>query len=138
SGVTQLPPAKSADLWFAASGGETTLPTNVAIGGDIYAYDGNLKSRVKVPPHFNNNWLLMRWHANSLHAVSVDEATVTVSGAPQRIDNTEPHSLAAPANLRRPIQASYGPDGALYVLNYGGDYNTANNPGVFRVTYTGS
>jgi len=39
--------------------------------------------------------------------------------------------------LRRMIQAKYGPDGALYILNYDGYYSTGN-PAIVRVEYIGN
>jgi hypothetical protein len=142
SGVQQLPPVKSAVLWYAAGAvTATTLPTNVAIGGDVYLYDRNLKSAVKFPPHFHHVWLMMQSvnNSNTVYGIGVDSATVNVTGIPQRLDNGVLSLNTSPANVRRAVQASYGPDGALYFLNYGGgDYANTANSGVLRVAYTGS
>jgi glucose/arabinose dehydrogenase len=141
SGVSQLPPATRAVLWFGNSVTANTLPTNVAIGGDVYLYDRNLKSGVKFPPHFHHQWLMLQSVSSSptVYTVGIDSATVKVSGTPQRVDNGVLALTVFPANVRRPVQASYGPDGALYFLNYGGgDYAATANSGVLRVTYTGS
>lgn len=142
SGVKQLPPAESATLWFQSGAPTaTTLPTNVAIGGDVYLYDRNLKSAVKFPPHFHHVWLMMQSIHNQVQVYGsvIDSNTVTVKTTPARLDNGLLALNTAPANVRRPVQASYGPDGALYFLNYGGgDYATTANSGVLRVTYTGN
>jgi cytochrome c len=141
SGVTQLPPATPAVMWYGSSVTATTLPTNVAIGGDIYVYNRNLKSGVKFPPHFNHVWLAMRSEGggSSVYGVLVDSVAVAPTGMPQRLDNGVLAVTTSPANIRRPVQASYGPDGALYFLNYGGaDYSATANSGVLRVAYTGS
>lgn len=141
SGVQQLPPATPAVIWHASGLTDSTFSTNVAIGGDIYVYDGTLKSRVKFPPHFHNVWLLMPSvnNNNPLYSVRIDSTTVKVTGTPLRLDNGLLGLTTAPANMRRAIQASYGPDGALYLLNYGGgDYANTANSGVVRVAYTGS
>jgi cytochrome c len=141
SGVTQLPPATRAMLWYGASLSATTLPTNVAIGGDAYLYNRNLKSATKFPPHYHHIWLMMQSVNGSvtMYGVPIDSATVKTTGTPVRIDNGILAVTTAPANLRRPIQASYGPDGALYVLNYGGgDYSTTGNSGVLKVSYNGT
>src|SRR5690606_6429989 len=91
--------------------------------------------------HFHNVWLLMPSTSgnNPLYSVRIDSTTVKVTGTPLRLDNGLLGLTTAPANLRRAIQASYGPDGALYLLNYGGgDYANTANSGVVRVAYTGS
>ncbi|MCD6024368.1 MAG: carbohydrate-binding protein [Fibrobacteria bacterium] len=141
SGVQQLPPAKSAAIWYNSAVTPTTIPTNVAIGGDVYLYDRNLKSAVKFPPHLHHQWLMMQSVNNSVsvYGVFVDSAAVTTTGTPVRLDNGVLAVTTAPANVRRPVQASYGPDGALYFLNYGGgDYAATGNSGVLRVTYNGT
>jgi glucose/arabinose dehydrogenase len=142
SGVTQLPPAAPAVVWYGASVTDSTFSNNVSMGGDVYLYDRNLKSGVKFPPHYHHSWLLMQsFNAStySLYGVRIDSATAKPTGPLQRLDNGVLALTTAPANIRRPIQASYGPDGALYFLNYtGGDYATTANSGVLRVTYNGS
>lgn len=141
SGVQQLPPATPSVIWHGSSVTDSTFSTNVAIGGDIYVYDGTLKSKVKFPPHFHNVWLLMPSTSNNnpLYSVRIDSTTVKVTGALQRLDNSLLGITTAPANLRRAVQASYGPDGALYFLNYGGgDYAATANSGVLRVAYAGN
>jgi cytochrome c len=141
SGVQQLPPAKSAVIWYGSSVTPTTIPTNVAIGGDVYLYDRNLKSAVKFPPHLHHQWLMMQSVNNSVsvYGVVVDSVAATPTGTPVRLDNGVLALNTSPANVRRPVQASYGPDGALYFLNYGGgDYSATGNSGVLRVTYNGT
>jgi hypothetical protein len=63
----------------------------------------------------------------------VDPASMKVIGQ-MRADNAG--GLLAGAALRRPLQAMYGPEGSLYVLNYDGYYSTFN-PGVMRFDYVG-
>jgi len=141
TGVQQLPPATPAVVWHGTAITDSTFSTNVAMGGDIYVYDRNLKSAVKFPPHFHHVWLLMPSISgnNPLYSVRVDSNTVKPTGVPVRLDNGLLAITTAPANMRRAVQVSYGPDGALYFLNYGGgDYNTTANSGVLRVTYNGA
>jgi cytochrome c len=141
TGVQQLPPATSAAVWHGTTITATTFSTNVAQGGDVYIYNRNLKSAVKFPPHFHHVWLMMPSTSgnNPLYGIKIDSTTVTVTGMPQRLDNGVLSITTSPANLRRAIQASYGPDGALYFLNYGGgDYANTANSGVLRVTYNGN
>src|SRR5690606_23815180 len=104
SGVQQLPPAKSAALWFRSGAAtDTTLPTNVAIGGDVYLYDRNLKSAVKFPPHLHHVWLMMQSvnGSNTVYGVGIDSVAVKVSGIPQRLDNGVLALNTSPANIRR-------------------------------------
>lgn len=136
SGVKTLPPATAPVLWWGNGVTANTLPANVAMGGPIYTYKRDLKSKTKFPPHFDHSWLLLSEKANSLYAVFLDSNTAALKTNPLRLDNG-----LIPMALRNPVQAKYGPDGALYVLNYsgqaGGDYST-DNPGVTRIDYKGT
>jgi cytochrome c len=142
SGVKNLPPAQMPLIWYAASATPTTstMPNNVAIGGPIYVYNRNLKSSVKFPPHLNHTWILMTTYGDptsgGMWIAKLDSVTPAIAEAPQRQATTGVLRFT----IRNPIQAKYGPDGALYTLFYGstGAYGSGNNPGLIRTTYTGS
>jgi cytochrome c len=122
SGVTELPPATP---------GSINNLVNVAIGGPIYTFDRSLVSDVKFPPHFHNKWLIGSFNAG-MWAATFDTVTMTVTNT-QKVDNGIFSSFA----VRNYVQAMYGKEGALYILNYDGFYSV-RNPGIMRVTYTGS
>jgi cytochrome c len=127
NGVTELPPATP---------GAINNLVNVAIGGPIYVFDRSLVSDVKFPPHFHNKWLIGSWKTSDMWATTLDTVTLKVKDT-QKIDTGIFKSFA----LRNYVQAMYGKEGALYILNYSGDaYNnvTPRNPGIMRITYTGS
>ncbi len=122
SGVTELPPATPASM---------TNLVNVAIGGPIYTFDRSLVSDVKFPPHFHNKWLIGSFNAG-MWAATFDTTTMKVTNT-QKVDN----GIFSSFTMRHFVQAMYGKEGALYILNYDGFYNTVN-PGIMRVTYTGA
>lgn len=125
SGVVDLPPAVP---------GAINNLVNVAIGGPIYVFNSSLDSKDKFPPHFHNKWLIAGFKGG-MWAVTLDtNAVKPVAGTPLKVDNGVLSSLR-PRNF---IQGMYGQDGALYILNYDGDYDRAFNPGVMRVAYTGA
>ncbi len=66
-----------------------------------------------------------------MHFTAIDSATVTITKT-TRVDN----GLFGAWKWRNPLQAKFGPEGALYVLNYDGWYSTID-PGVARVDYIG-
>jgi len=125
SGVTDLPPATAAAV---------TNLVNVAIGGPIYVFDPSLDSKTKFPPHLHNTWLAFGYSSANYWLFQIDSNQVTLGPAIQ-VSST----IFSSAKVRKPVAAKYGPDGALYILNYDatGDYGSPINPGVMRVDYVG-
>jgi hypothetical protein len=122
SGVETLPPAKGAKL---------TNLVNVIIGGPTYVFNPNLKSKTKFPPHFHNTWFNHGFNGGIwLH--QLDTANLGISKT-TRIEG----GIFSGVKVRNHVQSKYGPDGALYILNYSGYYNT-DNPGIARVDYVGN
>jgi cytochrome c len=112
---------------------------NVAIGGPIYSYDPALKNTFKFPPHFDNKWIISSFGRSGapwgIWAVTVDDTKDPF----QALNKTDLKTgIFANVPIRNFIGAKYGKDGALYITNYDGDYGSATNPGVVRVTYTGT
>jgi cytochrome c len=128
-GVDTLPPA---------IGGTINNLVNVAIGGPIYSFDPALKNLNKFPPHFDNKWLLSgfgRTGNPDIWVVSVDSTADPFKvSTPQGLRS----NIFKDVPVRNFIGAKFGKDGALYITNYDGDYGVAHNPGLVRVTYTGS
>lgn len=125
SGVVELPPAMPGTMVGDPRVG------NVAITGPFYVYPQWLRNRDKLPPHFHNMFFHLSFQANRLSVNTVDTNTAAIT----RTDRAE--GLMLKRTLRSPLAARIGPDGALYILNYDG-YYTTRDPGIERVSYTGS
>ncbi len=128
TGVRDLPPAVGATF---------NSPVNVAIGGPIYSFDSSLKSNDKFPPHFDNTWIMAGFgnsgSTDAIYVAKLDTANLTVAGTPYKMN---PSVFLTPRNF---IQAMYGEDGALYVLQYSGTaYSQPVNPGILRISYKGT
>jgi cytochrome c len=125
SGVTDLPPAKAAN--------RTNL-VNVVMGGPIYTFDPSLNSPTKFPPHFHNTWLTFNFQSTSSWMHTLDTVNIGLQTT-TKIDA----GIFVGVRVRNYVMSKYGPDGALYILNYsGGTYGAPTNPGVMRVDYTGT
>lgn len=142
SGVRNLPPATQSLIWYGANATINTLSNNVAIGGPIYNYERNLKSGIKFPPHLSNSWVLMTCYGSPSNGnmwIAMLDST-SVNPALQGVPQQQGTAGVVRFGIRNPLQAKYGPDGALYILNYGstGAYGSGNNPGMIKIGYTGS
>ena len=123
SGVADLPPAVP---------GSINNLVNVAIGGPIYHFDASLPSESKFPPHFDNKWIVTGFRGG-MWVVTVD----TVTLKPVNTLKVE-GALFGSFTVRNHVMSMYGKDGALYILNYDGYYNSSLNPGAMRVAYKGT
>ncbi|MEO6097458.1 MAG: PQQ-dependent sugar dehydrogenase [Fibrobacteria bacterium] len=122
SGIKTLPAAIPAINPFARA---------CAITGPIYRFDASNPSKIKFPPHFDGAWLLSDLNRSWVDVAPLNAAGTQISGTPLRIIAYE-----SPA-LTNPIDMDFGPDGALYVVNYNGYRTTGTRSGLMRVEYKG-
>ena len=118
TGLTNLPPATPGTYTYSQSCGMT---------GPIYRYDYIPNSPVKMPPQFDGLWFVTDFLTNTM-----DTMAVSAGGAPQRFGKV--FSM----KLNRPTDFKVGPDGALYAINYAGNYNTVSSTAIVRIEYTGT
>ncbi|HLP42125.1 MAG TPA: PQQ-dependent sugar dehydrogenase [Fibrobacteria bacterium] len=121
TGLKDLPPAIPATIAYRQ---------NTAITGPIYYYDGANPSTRKFPPNFHKKWFLTDWKLGFLDVATLDDAGKV----------TERQTLLDPKTLGGPLNMEFGPDGALYIIQYGTDYFTKQdaNTKILRVEYTGA
>ncbi len=92
------------------------------MGGPVYRYDAALNSAVKFPASLNGRYFAAEYGRRWIKAIEV-----TSSGAPGTID-------AFPWTGTQVMDLTFGPDGALYVLDYG---TGSGNQALYRVEYIG-
>jgi cytochrome c len=128
SGLTVLPPARPTTV-IPADFRNSKMRT-APITGPYYLYNGSLQSNVKLPPHFNRKWFVTDYTAGNLYIFDVD----TASG---NVISWQPFLNGKVFN--GPVDYRQGPDGALYIVNYGfANFTTGNNTSIMKISYTGS
>ncbi|MDZ5661737.1 ThuA domain-containing protein [Nocardioides sp. S-58] len=133
TGLTNLPPAQPA--WIKYDGGNVTyggVTTNEFGGGGegpmagpVYNYDPDLESDVKFPEYFDNHFFAGEWTRGWIRDVAMDAEGDVVGIDPFFESST----------LYAAMDMEFGPDGSLYVLDYGnGGYFTGNeNSAVYKI-----
>ena len=117
TGAGTLPPGRSAWIWYPY-GTSTAFPdiapgsNRLAIGGPTYHYNSTLDSEVKFPPYYDDTVFVAEWTRHKLYEVKLDAA-----GQPIGIQPFLPHM-----QFLKPIDLEFGPDGAMYVLEWGSNY----------------
>ncbi len=120
TGLTDLP---------AARPGTYSYQQQCAVTGPIYHYDATLDSKRKFPPNWEGRWLVSDCNNGSMD-------TLNLNGAG---DGITTHGKAlGKVKLTRPLDLKYGPDGALYIINYAGWFGADAATSIQRVDYNGA
>lgn len=138
TGASALPPGRSAWIWYPYDGSaqfpELGWGGRVAIGGPTYHYEAELDSDVKLPPYYDDTVFVAEWVRNAIFEVKLDS-----QGRPSIINRFLPHTT-----FLRPIDLELGPDGSLYIMEWGSNYGGSgrNDPnldsGIYKINYVRS
>jgi cytochrome c len=120
TGLVELPAVTQPEVYYGY-GASTLFPELGAGGigpmaGPTYAYDAGNPSTTKWPAELDGVPLFYEWTRDLVAAFHL--------GGDGRLDHIQ--SLAGEVRVDNPIDMAFGPDGALYVLNYGDGYYSAN------------
>ena len=122
TGARILPPATPAWMWYPY-GVSDTFPllgqgSRSAMAGPVYYADQYMStSQVKFPQYYNGKFFIYEWARSWIMVCHLDD-----EGALTKMEPFMPST-----RFSKPIDIEFGPDGALYVLEYGNQY-FANNP----------
>ncbi|MEV0755527.1 carbohydrate-binding protein [Streptosporangium sp. NPDC050280] len=125
TGLTTLPAAKPSWIRYGGDAGsppEFGSGSESPMGGPVYRYDANLNSAIKFPASLNGRYFAGEYGRRWIKAIEV-----TSSGAPGEIS-------AFPWTGTQVMDMTFGPDGALYVLDYG---TGSGNQALYRIEYIG-
>ncbi|GAB2781786.1 hypothetical protein GCM10027275_26890 [Rhabdobacter roseus] len=147
TGLTQLPPAMPAMLWYpyAASPDFPELGQGgrSAMAGEFYTFNEKSSSPTKFPAYYDGTLFVFDWMRNWVMALRFDEQENFVRAEPFMTSN---------GDFRRPIDLAFGPDGVMYMLEYGSvygadnedarlvkiEYNTGNRPPIAKASVVDS
>ncbi|MFF4244930.1 carbohydrate-binding protein [Streptomyces sp. NPDC001822] len=126
TGLPTLPAAKPAWIRYAGDAGspsEFGSGSESPMGGPVYRYDAALNSSVKFPQSLDGRFFAGEYGRKWIKAIEVKS-----DGTPGVIE-------AFPWTGTQVMDQAFGPDGALYVLDYG---TGGNNQALYRVEYVGA
>ncbi|MBU6402437.1 MAG: PQQ-dependent sugar dehydrogenase, partial [Verrucomicrobia bacterium] len=121
TGAKLLPPAQPAFIYYTY-GLSTRFPVvnggggRTAMAGPVYYFDSSLASPHKLPRRYDHTLFIYEWSRNWIVAVRLD-AHDHIARRPNGALDMErfcPHMT-----FKRPIDLEMGPDGCLYVIEFG-------------------
>lgn len=109
------------------------------MGGPVYNFDAALQSSTKLPDYYDKAFFIYDWMRNWVFAVRMDEN--------YNYKRMEPF-MPTNGDFRRPVDIEIGPEGSMYMLEYGSvygidnldarlvriDYNAGNRAPVAKIT----
>jgi glucose/arabinose dehydrogenase len=133
TGARELPPAQPAMIWYTygpseeypemGSGGMS------AMGGPVYRYDESAVSPKGLPAYYDGSFFIYEWMRNWVQEVKFDD-----QGGVLEINPFLPG-----IEFARPGDMEIGPDGRLYVIEWGESFWGSNaDAQVVRLDYHGS
>ncbi|QGH70029.1 ThuA domain-containing protein [Pseudactinotalea sp. HY158] len=132
TGLTELPAAVPADMWYGyqrASHPEIITQGGglAPMGGPFYNYDADSESDTKFPEYFDGQPFFFEWARNKMYSFLLTEDGTGLEKV---------NSFLPSEPFMAPIEAKFGPDGSMYVLDWGGGFGRHNpDSGLHRIDY---
>jgi glucose/arabinose dehydrogenase/type 1 glutamine amidotransferase len=136
TGLRSLPPVEQPEVWYGrqsfANGGANVpdIGTGGApMAGPVYRFDAASDSARKWPVSFDGQAFFYEWgrQANNLYTFVLDGS---------RVAEINPLFHGAFNPWVRPMDMEFGPDGAMYLIQWGHTFGTGGVSTVQRVDYT--
>ena len=130
TGITNLPAAKPAQMWLGYTETDPRVPGlgtgGAPTGGPRYEFDPDLDSPAKFPEYYDEHWFIGEWNNGWVRT-----ATLNANG-----DATGVFQTPFEDTFFRPHEMEFGPDGSLYIIDWGSGFNGNNaNSGIYRIDY---
>jgi len=119
TGLQQLPPAQKSFIWYGYDASEEFpwlgAGGRTAMAGPVFRKAANAGAD-GFPDYFNGKLLIYEWMRDWMFLITMDENDDFVQAEP----------FLPSQEFHNPMDMIYGPDGSLYVLEYGESWNTRN------------
>jgi cytochrome c len=133
TGMKNLPPAQNPLVWYPYSRSDSFPDLGdggrCAMGGPLYHFNPSLTSETKLPDYYDKALFVYDWMRNWVFAIRMDE-----NNNYKRMERFMPTN----GDFRRPVDMEIGPDGVMYMLEYGSVYGIDNEDArLVRIDYNG-
>ena len=139
TGIKELPPTQPAFIWYPG-GPSARFPAvnggggRTAMAGPVYYFDPKNKSATKLPKEFDHTLFIYEWSRNWIVAVHLDDS----DNIAKNVDGSlKMERICKNMTFKRPMDMELGPDGCLYVIEYGTAWGNNKDTQIVRLEYTG-
>ena len=130
TGLANLPPAIPATVWYHYAAG-TDFPElgggGAPMGGPAYRYDPALQSERKWPAYWDGKAIFGEWNQSKMYSFQINE------DGSKLVDINQ---ILSTFDFKKPMDMKFGPDGALYLVEWGSGFGGDNaDSGIYRIDY---
>lgn len=143
TGLVDIPAATPATVYYGDNPGDQPWDELVEfgtgtgqgpMGGPVYHYDEANPSTSKFPEYWNEKTFFGEFSQDYIAAFTLDDDRA-VTHIEDFLPNTELSSRNQPIH-DNPMDMEFGPDGSMYVIEYGDGFFRANpDAGLYRIDY---
>jgi len=148
TGLTTLPAAKPALVWYAYSASARFPELGTGGGGPmtgpVYDYDPANPRTTKFPEYFEGKWIVYEFTRQWFKTLSIHQTAQTFRdnrfGATRVGDLQSINPILGAMSWVQPLDVEFGPDGSLYVIDFGsgtgsGRGGSNEGAGIYRIDY---
>jgi cytochrome c len=139
TGIKELPPTQPAFIWYPG-GPSARFPAvnggggRTAMAGPVYYFDEKLNSPHKLPREFDHTLFIYEWSRNWIIAVHLDAEDNIAKDASGKL---RMERFCPNMTFKRPMDMELGPDGCLYLIEYGTAWGNNLDTQIVRIEHTG-
>ncbi|WP_146082500.1 PQQ-dependent sugar dehydrogenase [Rathayibacter sp. AY2B3] len=143
TGLVDIPDAEAATLYYGDNPGDQPFDELVnfgtstgqgPMGGPVYHYDADNTSTSKFPEYWDKKTFFGEFSQDYIAAFTLDEQRA-VTHIEDFLPNAALSQAAQPIH-DNPMDMEFGPDGSMYVIEYGDGFFRANpDAGLYRIDY---
>ena len=140
TGLKELPPTQPAFIWYPG-GPSARFPVvnggggRTAMAGPVYYFDPKNVSKTKLPKEFDHTLFIYEWSRDWIIAVHLDENDNIAKNADGSL---RMERMFKNMTFKRPMDMELGPDGCLYVIEFGTAWGNNKDTQIVRLEYTGA
>ncbi|RYU93261.1 PQQ-dependent sugar dehydrogenase [Emticicia agri] len=132
TGLQELPPAQKAFIWYPAADSKKFPLLGAggrsAMAGPVYHKEFFQNAKRAFPDYYNNKLFIYEWMRDWIIAVTMNE-----QGDYVKMERFLPN-----LKLEHPIDMAFGPNGDLYMIEYGNGWFLANPESkIIKIEYNG-
>ncbi|WP_083949939.1 ThuA domain-containing protein [Herbidospora yilanensis] len=130
TGLTNLPPAIPANIHYVSQTNPNSFPElngGAPMAGPVYRFDPAIESDRKWPAYWDGKAIMGEWNTNKMFSFLLDEAGTS---------QVKINQILGAMAFKRPMDIKFGPDGALYLIEWGSGFGGDNaDSGIYRIDY---